>query len=183
MNNMEKTEKEKTSDLQRHQNLVEEAIKKDERGIRKENGRKSELSIKKWNDSGRFMDIINETKKGNKKETKEDHETQSKRNENEMKMDVIKEEAEENNSMLINVPVYNLRNKERIQPEPPPIITIGPNHEEYENLLERAVALNEKVKTEGKNMSSSIIPLVDRKGVFWVTGILGFLKICVLLIF
>ena len=72
MNNMEKTEEEKTSDLQKHQNLVEEAIKKDERGIRKENGRKSELSIKKWNDSGRFMDIINETKKGCKKETKED---------------------------------------------------------------------------------------------------------------
>ena len=61
--------------------------------------------------------------------------------------------------MLINVPVDNLRNKERIQPEPPPIITIGPNHKEYENLLERAVALNEKVKTEGKNMSSSIIPV------------------------
>ena len=102
------------------------------------------------------MDIINETKKGNKKETKEDPATRSKRNENEMKMDVIKKEAEENNSMLINVPADNLRKKERIQPEPPPIITIGPNHEEYENLLERAVALNEKVKSESEDVRNMI---------------------------
>ena len=77
----------------------------------------------------------------------------------EMKVDIIKKEAEKNNSMLINVPADNLRNKKGIEPEPPPIIPIGPNHEEYENLLERAVALNKKVKTEGTNMSSSIIPV------------------------
>ena len=74
-------------------------------------------------------------------------------------MDIVKKETERNKTMLINVPADNLRNKERIEPEPPPIIAIGPNHEEYDNLLERAVALNERVKSEGKNMSSSIIPV------------------------
>ena len=51
-----------------------------------------------------------------------------------MKVDIIKKEAEENNSMLINVPADNLRNKKRIEPEPPPIIAIGQNHESTDDV-------------------------------------------------
>ena len=61
--------------------------------------------------------------------------------------------------MLINLPNDDKRNKWRIDPEPPPSKLIRPGDKQYEALLERAIALNEKTKAEGKNMASSMIPI------------------------
>ena len=139
----------KKLEMSKQEKLVEKATTADERNIKQDNFRKSEISTQKWGETGRFQEIIEETKGGLDFPTTAVKTIQ----------EVASSKLVEDNTMLINLPNDDKRNKWRIDPEPPPSKLIRPGDKQYEALLERAIALNEKTKAEGKNMASSIIPI------------------------
>ena len=126
----------KSDNLQEQQRLVEKAIKMDERKIKQDNFRRSEISSKKWGKTGRFHEIIDETNSGLNFPT--------------TPLETIPEETSselaEDNTMIINLPHDDKRNNWRIDPEPLPSKLIRPGDKQYEALLERPIALNEVTK-------------------------------------
>ena len=92
------------------------------------------------------------------------------RSQEESREDAIVQEND--TSMLINLTSYDdQRNAEEIDPEPPPFTSVKPRDQYYEELLKKAIELNDKTKNAGKNMCSSIIPVTilckKRKNGIW----------------